>query len=117
MRGLIGSDLFRAMRIVKYAGIQEEVEKIALATSEGHPMKQAEVGAKLIIACITGCASPKAEAEIWAFLADLAEIPADELKHMEIDKLMDVIEELTTYVSRYDFASFFSRLSRLIFRE
>lgn len=114
MRGLIGADLFRAMRIVKYAGVQEEIERIATEASEGHAMKQAEVGAKLIIACIVGCSNAKAEAEIWNFLADLTEKPAESLKTMEINDLMDVIEELAAYISRYDFADFFKRLSRLI---
>lgn len=114
MRGLIGSDLFKAMRIIKYAGVQEEIEKIALATADGKPMKQSEVGAKIIISCVTGCSNPKAEAEIWSFLGDLMEISADELKNMEIDALMNKIEELAEYISRYDFADFFKRLSALM---
>lgn len=116
MRGLIGSDLFRAMRIVKYAGIQEEIEKIALETSEGKQLKQAEVGARFIIACVVGCSNTKAEAEIWSFLADLTEKKADELKNMDLSDLMTEIEALAEYISRYDFVDFFARLSRLISR-
>lgn len=114
MRGLVGADLFKAMRIIKYAGVQEEVEKIALESADGKVLKQSEVGVKIILSCITGCSNPKAETEIWSFLADLTGIDADKLKNMEIDKLMDLIEKLAEYISRYDFADFFRRLSRLI---
>lgn len=114
MRGLIGADLFKAMRIIKYAGVQEEVEKIALESADGKVLKQSEVGVKIVLSCITGCSNPKAEAEIWSFLADLTGDGADELKNMEIDALMCKIEQLAEYISRYDFADFFKRLSRLI---
>ena len=114
MRGLKGADLFTALRIVKNAGVQDEIQKIALEIAEGKPRNQSQVGAQLIISCVCGCANPKAEAEIWHFLGDLTEMPADQLKDMELDKLMDVVEELAEHISGYDFSNFFIRLSRLI---
>lgn len=114
MRELKGADLFTALRIVRNAGIQEEIEKITIEVSEGKAKSPKQTGAQLIIACVCGCANPKAEAEIWKLLGDLTEISPAELKEMELDKLMAVIEELSEFISKYDFANFFKQLSRLI---
>lgn len=114
MRGLKGADLFTAMRIVRNAGIQDEVQKIALDIADGKKVTQQQAGAQLIIACVCGCATERAEHEIWRFLGDLTEQKPEDLKNMELDKLMDVVEELSTHISKYDFANFFTRLSRLI---
>ncbi|MCR5811170.1 MAG: hypothetical protein K6G34_07215 [Lachnospiraceae bacterium] len=114
MRGLKGSDLFTAMRIVRNAGVQEEIQKLSQEIAAGKKMNQSQVGAQMIIACVCGCANPKAEAEIWNFLGDLTEKPANELKDMDLEDLMKVIEELTEHISKYDFKNFFKQLSRLI---
>lgn len=112
MRKLCGEDLFTALRIVKNAGIEEEITKLTVDAKEQLTVRQ--IGAKVIISCICGCSNKAAEAEIWNFLSDLTEIPPMELKAMELDKLMDVIEELAGVISALDFADFFKRLSRLM---
>lgn len=115
MRKLIGEDVFRALRIVKAAGIHDELQRIALEVSENKRSLDAkQIGADFVITCLCGLGNPKAEAEIWGFLGELTEIPADKLKKMEINELMGEIEKLSEYVTGEELMSFFESLSRLM---
>lgn len=113
MRKLIGADLFTALRIVKAAGIEEEIQRIALEASDGKQLDVRRIGAEFIISAICGCANPAAEEQIWTFLGNLMEIDAKVLKSMELDGLMTKIEELMEVIQPEEIGNFFLRLSAL----
>lgn len=114
MRKLIGADLFTALRIVKAAGIEEEVQKIALEASDRKQLDVRRIGAEFIINAICGCGNPRAEEQIWIFLGNLMEIDAKALKAMELNDLMTKIEELMEVIQPEEIGNFFSRLSALM---
>jgi hypothetical protein len=72
MRKLKTMDVFAAARIVKAAGIKEEVKRIALEYSDRKEITesyQKQVGAELVISVIDGLSEKKAENLMYEFLA------------------------------------------------
>jgi len=113
MRKLIGEDLFKAIRIVRAAGIENELNN-AILEAQKEKLSAEQTGIRFIVSAVCGCGNEKAEEKIWEFLADLTETDAKKLRKMEINDLMDLIEQLVKEVGAYEFSTFFKKLSQLM---
>ena len=114
MRELKTCDLFGAMRVVKAAGVKDEIKRIALEINEKKEVNQREVGAELILSVIEGLSEKKAESLMYEFLAGPLEMDAEQIGEMKITELIEKIKELGKMESPEGWASFFKSLGDLI---
>ena len=117
MRKLKTMDVFAAARIVKAAGIKEEVKRIALEYSDKKEITesyQKQVGAELVISIIDGLSEKRAESMMYEFLAGPFEMTPEEIGNLEIQELFDKIAELGKLESPEGWASFFKSLGAMI---
>lgn len=117
MRKLKTMDVFAAARIVKAAGIKEEVKRIALEYSDKKEITesyQKQVGAELVISVIDGLSEKKAENLMYEFLAGPFEMKAEEIGNLELSELFDKINELGKLESPEGWTSFFKSLGAMI---
>ena len=114
MRKLKTADLFGAMRVVKAAGVKEEIKRIALEVNEKKEVNQNEVGAELILSIIEGLANQNAEKLMYEFLAGPFEMDADQIGEMPIAELINKIKELGKLESQEGWSNFFKSLGDLI---
>lgn len=114
MRELKTCDLFGAMRVVKAAGVKDEIKRIALEINEKKEVNQREIGAELILSVIEGLSEKKAESLMYEFLAGPLEMDAEQIGEMKITELIEKIKELGKMESPEGWASFFKSLGDLI---
>lgn len=117
MRKLKTMDVFAAARIVKAAGIKEEVKRIALEYTEKKEITenyQRQVGAELVLSIIDGLSEKKAENMMYEFLAGPFEMKCEEIANLELQELFEKIAELGKLESPEGWAVFFKSLGGLI---
>ena len=114
MRKLIGRDIFEAFRIMKKAGLKEELQPIIKSLAERikeDGVSIEDIGISTILAIIEIMTEKKAEQGIWEFLAGPFEMKADEVAELDFSDLMDKFDQL---VEDNDLNRFFTRLSGLM---
>lgn len=114
MRKLKTSDVFAFMRVVRVAGIRDEVIRIGLLVNEGKVLDISEVGAEFILACIEKCAGTEAEKAIYSFLGGLIEISPAEVAEMDPFKLLNELMTLKEYVTSEEATAFFHSVELLM---
>ena len=114
MRQLNTCDVFSAMRVVKAAGVKEEIKRIALEVSEKKEVNQREVGAELILSVIEGLSEKNSENLMYEFLSGPLEMDVKEISELKITELIEKIKELGKLESPEGWASFFRSLGDLI---
>ena len=114
MRELKTSDVFSAMRVIKAAGVKDEIKRIALEINEKKEVNQREIGAELILSVIEGLSEKKAENMMYEFLAGPLEMDAARIGELTITELIEKIKDLGKLESPEGWASFFKSLAALI---
>lgn len=117
MRKLKTADIFGAMRVIKSAGIKDEIKRIALEYSEKEKVsetEQREVGAELVLSIIDGLAEKKSEILMYEFLAGPFEMHPEQIGDMDLTELIDKIQELGKLESPEGWRTFFKSLGDLI---
>ena len=114
MRKLETHDVFRMARIIKTAGIKEEIAEI-LAKKETNEKQEIEavqekIGIKIVFCIIEACSSEKLEGMLYDFIAGVSEKSAEDIKHMSLDALVDLFKEMA---SMNNLATFFNAAGRL----
>jgi hypothetical protein len=117
MRKLIAHDVFLAFRLLKEVGIKEEmvgmVEKIRNGDLEDKKT-QAEVGAELIFGVLAKAGTEASEDAFFAFLEGPLEMPAEELKNMDLFELSGLISEFIQSMNLEEWKAFFQPLVKIL---
>lgn len=114
MRKLIGKDIFEAFRIIKKAGLKEELQPLikSLASKvKEDGVNIEDIGISTILTIIEIMTEKKAEQGIWEFLAGPFEMAAGDVAELDFADLMDKFDQL---VEDNDLKRFFTRLSGLM---
>lgn len=115
MRRLKTTDVFAAMRVIKAAGIKDEVKRIALEASESKKdINVREVGAELILSIFEGLAEKKAEQMAYEFLAGPLEMSPNTIGELSIADLIEKIKALGKLEDAEGWKNFFASLGDLI---
>ena len=117
MRTLKTTDVFGAMRVVKAAGVKEEIKRIALEWDNKKNITedtQREVGAELIFSVIDGLSDKKSEILMYEFLSGPFEMEPEEIGNLDLTELIDKIKELGKLESPEGWKAFFKSLGDLI---
>ena len=117
MRTLKTTDVFGAMRVIKAAGVKDEIKRIAFEWDNKKNITeddQREVGAELIFSIIDGLADKKSESLMYEFLAGPFEMQPEEIGNLDLKELIDKIKELGKLESPEGWKAFFKSLGDLI---
>lgn len=114
MRQLKTSDLFSAMRVVKAAGIKDEIKRIALENESKKDVNVREVGAELVLSIVEGLAEKNAEEKFYEFLAGPLEMPAGEIQDLPFTALIEKFKELSSMMAPEGWTNFFKSLAAMI---
>lgn len=87
MRKLKGKDTFTVLRIIKKAGIKEELANL-MALGEKNASK---VGVKVFMTIVEGCGNQGVDEEIFAFLDDVLEV--QNTKEMDLFELVELLKD------------------------
>lgn len=110
MRKLNTSDIFAAFRVVKAAGIREELKPVLRKISEGNTNLQ-DIGIEVILTLMEAAGGTKTEEAVNAFFAAPLEMTKDEFSNLGLEELIEKLKELA---KENDLASFFNALSDLM---
>ena len=102
MRKLITSDLFAAMRVVRAAGVRDDIKSIA-ARAKKKDADTTSIGMDIVFAVMEGLSEPKAENYLYDFLAPIAELPVEELKALPLPELIDILQQIAADNDLKDF--------------
>lgn len=96
MRKLETSDLFSLTRILKKMNIKDEIKSLVKDVTglNDEEKKKAEQALQIELVWLFVENIGNAEKEIYKFLADLTGMKTEEIKHLEPNKFMALIEEL-----------------------
>ena len=121
MRKINTGDTFAAMRVVKAAGIKDEIKRVALDIEDKRKKKikftqemQKQMGAELFFSIIDGLAEQKAELLMYDFLAGPFEMDAKDIAALSIPEIFEKFGELSKMMAPEGWASFFSSLAAMI---
>lgn len=121
MRKLVSKDLFAALRVVKEIGIKEQLAEMANVINsakeseeEDLEEKQRKLGVDLILGTLANAGTERGERAFFAFLEGPLEVPADELKEMDLLEFVDLLKTYVDSIDKESWKSFFDSLSDLI---
>lgn len=121
MRKINTADTFAAMRVIKAAGVKDEIKKIALDIEDKRKKKikftsemQKQMGAELFFSIIDGLAEKKAELLMYDLLAGPLEMDPKDIAELPIQDLFEKIAELSKMMAPEGWANFFKSLVALI---
>lgn len=121
MRKINTADTFAAMRVIKAAGVKDEIKKIALDIEDKRKKKikftsemQKQMGAELFFSIIDGLAEKKAELLMYDLLAGPLEMDPKDISELSIQDLFEKIAELSKMMAPEGWANFFKSLVALI---
>lgn len=105
MRKLNTSDLFCAMRVIKKAGLREELKPLLLRI-EQEQVDVTDVGLDTVLTMMEAFAEADAEKEIYKLLAGPLELAPEEVARLSLDELADSINTLRR---ENDLTNFFAK--------
>ena len=121
MRKINTADTFAAMRVIKAAGVKDEIKKIALDIEDKRKKKikftsemQKQMGAELFFSIIDGLAEKKAELLMYDLLAGPLEMDPKDIAELPVQDLFEKIAELSKMMAPEGWANFFKSLVALI---
>ena len=120
MKRITSEDTFRAIRLVKAAGIKDEIKKMTKVVEQMQKEKKEidieEIGSDFFFNIIDGMADEKTETLFYLFLSGPLESTPDEVKKMSLWDLAEKIKELIRFESPEGWRSFFKSLGDSIKR-
>lgn len=94
MRKLVASDIMSFCRCIKKIGVKDEIKKIAMSADSG---KDAwNKGFELIYNIFDLATEKNGEANIYEFLSGPFEMPAEDVKNMELPEFITAVKKLAT---------------------
>lgn len=115
MRKLITHDAFLACRVIHEIGVKDELVSMANAIrNRGESEKsQEEIGLELIMGVLANAGTERAEMAVYTFLEGPLEIPAAELKQMDLLKFMSTIKEYIGFIDLEEWRDFFHYVGKI----
>ena len=119
MRKLITHDAFMAFRVLNEIGVKEEMAAMANALRERGKTKfdqkaQEEIGIELIMGLLGKAGSEGAEKAVYAFLSGPMEIPAEDLRNMDLLEFMGKLKEFVTFMNLEEWRVFFQSVGKIL---
>lgn len=118
MRKLQTTDVFAALRIVKAAGVADEVKKIARILEEKEKTEAEvsimDIGIEMIVGIMEKLAGTDAEKAFYRFLSGPMEIKEKDIATMDPIELVDKIMEMKDVVDVERWKKFFISLGKSI---
>ena len=114
MRRLKTKDVFAAMRLVKEAGLRDEVKRIALLVRQNKKLKIEDVGSDFIIGAFEGLCSAGAEKKAYIFLSGPFEMEPEEIENMDFMELTKKLKEFSKIESKEEWKAFFDAVANSI---
>lgn len=111
MRKLNLSDAFKVSRIIKEAGIKNEVSTLAAKFLDKKNVNLNEVGLEFFLTLITAAANSKVENQIYELIADVKKITPEEVKTLDFDEIKEFI---LAVVEMNNLKVFFGYVSKLM---
>lgn len=87
MKNLSGANLFEAMRLIKEAGIREEVKTLADKITDGASVN--EVGLELLLTLSEKLSEKKIEHLFWELISKNFEMSPEEVKNLDLFDLLE----------------------------
>lgn len=106
MRKLNTSDLFKALRIMRKAKVDKEIQNIVNSIG-GEEVNEREIGVNALVAAVMSV--PDAEAEIYDFIGGIAE--RDDIASMPIGEFFAILGDIA---KANDLKAFFGSALRTI---
>lgn len=107
MRRLQTSDIFSAVRVIKKAGLKEELKPVMEMAAKGK-VRIEDVGMEAMLTIVEAFANKNAEDSMYELLSGPLERPLEEIKTMG---LVELAEELKALAEVSDIKAFFTVLS------
>lgn len=124
MRKLQTQDVFKFARIMKSAGLKEEIRSAtqkAQMAGKGLTDKeeidkakeeiQSEIGVDILIALMDSCASKDLEEKVYDLLSGVFEVGAEDVKAMSLDTLIEKVKQLAKENNLQNFMNAASRMN------
>ena len=92
MRRLNTSDVFAAFRLVKEAGLKDEVKRMALLVEKEEKPDIKDIGVEFLLNVVEGLPSVGAEDKMYKFLSGPMERKPEEIKEMPVLELVEELE-------------------------
>ena len=103
MRKIKTKDVFKMARIIKISGAKEELADALRASQTSDAGDAGKIGVDLIMTLCSACGSEQIEKELYEFIGDIAEVKANDIRDMDLDKLIDLFKEIAELNNLSDF--------------
>ena len=118
MRKLQTHDVFMALKVVRAAGVREEVKRVALLTKlkekNGEEIKLEDIGVDFILGCIEKLSGTESEYAIYDLLSGPLEMHPEEIMVMDPLELIEKITGLKEVIDMEAMKSFFKSVAALM---
>ena len=103
MRRIKTKDVFKMARIIKISGAKEELADTLRASQTSDAGDAGKIGVDLIMTLCSACGSEQIEKELYDLIGDIAEVKANDIRDMDLDKLIDLLKEIGELNNLSDF--------------
>lgn len=114
MRKINTADLVKCARIIKRAGLKQEIENI-IEQSKSIKMDDEKavekMGIDIILSLIFSCCEENVVCMIYELIAEINQSSADDIPMLELDELTRIITEIS---KQNNLVNFFKQASRLM---
>ena len=118
MRKLQTHDVFMALKLIRAAGVKDEVRRIyqivEVKEKEGEKLNIKDVGIEFVLGLMEKLAGTESENAFYELLAGPLEIEAEEIKTMDPLDLIDEVEKLKEVINGERFKRFFKSVAGLM---
>lgn len=114
MRKLQTKDVCTALRIIKTAGIKDEVKSVTFAVQNNPKLNVKDVGFDFILGCLEKASEINAERSIYEFVADLLEMDVESVETYDLMEFMKLLVQLYEFNDPKAWRSFFKSVARQI---
>lgn len=111
MRKLNLGDAFKVARIIKEAGVKDELAKLASKFKNIENANIDEVGFEVILTLISAASSEKVETQIYELIGSIKNIAPSDVKNLDFSELKDFVKDV---IAENDIKSFFNSASKLM---
>lgn len=114
MRNLNVNDLYEAMRLVKAAHLEEEVQNMITLVQSNKLTDVRQAGLRFFINVIGSASDGEVQKRTYKLLAGIIECAPDDIGMMDPMELVDTMKELVNYIPKEKWQAFFKSLSALL---
>lgn len=114
MRNLSVNDLYEAMRLVKAAHIESEVQNMVALVESNKITDVKQAGMRFLINVLGSMSDGEIQKRTYKLLGGILEINPDSIGDMDPMELVDHLKELYEFIPKEKWTAFFRSLSALM---